>query len=270
MYNELINSKILYKDINNVNYENISFKNVIQLKNISYQYPNSSNKSLKNINLQIDINSMVGIVGTTGSGKTTMIDVILGLLEINEGELIIDSTVVKENNKKSWQKLIGYVPQKIFLSDDTIAANIAFGNNIEEIDFSEIERVSKIANLHQFVTNELPLGYSTKIGENGLRLSGGQRQRIGIARALYHKPKVLILDEATNALDISTENLVLESIININKETTIIMITHRLSSLKNCDKIVLIEQGKIIEEGKFEKFNKLNEYFKLNMSKFEN
>ena len=198
---------------------------------------------MKNINLTIPIRKIVGIVGTTGSGKSTLVDIILGLLEPKEGKIEIDGQILKEDNLRSWQNLIGYVPQDIYLSDDTIARNIAFGIEQKNIDKKSIERASKIANLHEFVLNELPSKYETIIGERGTRLSGGQKQRIGIARALYKNPNILILDEATSALDNQTEKAVIDSINNLNKKITIIMVAHRLNTMKSCDFIIKLENG---------------------------
>ena len=231
----------------------LKFTKNITLKNIHYNYPNSSRKVLKNINLIIPVNSTVGIIGPTGCGKTTAVDVILGLLEAQEGTLEVDNQIIDKKNIRSWQRSIGYVPQHIYLADDTIAANIAFGAETENIQQINVERASKIACVHDFVTNELPLKYQTSVGERGVRLSGGQRQRIGIARALYHNPKILILDEATSALDIDTEKAVIDAINKINKEITIILITHRLNTLKNCDIIFKLDKGEIVDKGTFNK-----------------
>jgi len=224
------------------------FKKSINLKGVYYTYPNSSKIILNNINLNIPVKKTVGFIGTTGSGKTTIIDIILGLLEIQKGTLEIDGKTITERNVRPWQDLIGYVPQSIYLSDDTIASNIAFGVDPKNIDKLAVERASKIACLHEFVRDELSNQYETIVGENGVKLSGGQRQRIGIARALYHKPKVLVLDEATNALDEKTEKLLMKAIYDLSKEITIIIITHRLSTLKNCDVIYKIDKGKIAIE----------------------
>ena len=191
----------------NLNFSNnkLALKKEISLKNIAYFYPKSLKTNLNNISLKILANTSVGLVGHTGSGKTTLIDVILGLLEPQEGILMVDNTIIDKNNLSLWQNNIGYVPQQIFLTDDTLTSNIAFGIDDKLIDHEIVEKVSKIANLHDFVINELPEKYNTIIGERGIRLSGGQRQRIGIARALYNNPSVLILDEATNSLDNLTE-----------------------------------------------------------------
>ena len=197
----------------NINHDEdvLTFNKEINLHHIHYNYPNTSRTALKDINLTIPLKSTVGLVGSTGCGKTTTVDIILGLLEPQKGTLEVDGKVITKQNSRAWQRSIGYVPQHIYLSDDTIMANIAFGVEPKEINQDMIKKVSKIANLHQFVTDELPKQYQTIIGERGVRLSGGQRQRIGIARALYHNPKVLILDEATSALDNQTEQAVIES-----------------------------------------------------------
>ena len=238
---------------NNINYDNnvLKFKKNITLKNVYYNYPNTSRAALKNINICISAKSKVGIIGATGSGKTTTIDIILGLLEPCKGTLNVDGKIITKQNVRSWQRLIGYVPQSIYLSDDTIAANIAFGVNSKYINKNRIEEVSRIANFHKFILEELPNQYETKIGERGVRLSGGQRQRIGIARALYHNPRLLIFDEATNALDNETEKAVMEAINNINREMTVILIAHRIHTLQKCDFILKIENGEIVSNHQY-------------------
>ena len=249
----------LFKDMQNSKLNNyqwsddiISLNKEIRLKNVYFEYPNASRTTLKNIDLSISAFSTIAFVGPTGSGKTTIVDIILGLLDPQKGLLQIDGKKLNKNNLRSWQKSIGYVPQNIYLSDDTIEANIAFGRNDKEINKDLVEKVCKIANLHSFINNELSDKYQTVIGERGARLSGGQRQRIGIARALYNEPKVLILDEATSSLDINTEKAVMDAVNNLRKNLTIIIIAHRLNTVKKCDKIFLLENGEIKKEGKFD------------------
>ena len=252
------------KDFNvtqNSSKTHLPFKKEIYLKNIYFEYPNSTRVALKKINLRIPIKSSVGLVGVTGSGKTTIVDIIMGLLEPQNGKLEIDDIVINNQNVRTWQKNIGYVPQFIYLSDDTVSANITFGLNSENINQEEIEKVCKIVNLHDFIINELPEQYDTKIGERGIRLSGGQRQRIGIARALYRKPKVLVFDEATSALDNKTEKEIINAINNINKDITMITIAHRLNTLKNCDTIYRVNNGEIVQQGTFNKI--VNNKFKF-------
>ena len=260
----------LYKDIKslkpyieNKNQQTLPFNKSITLRGINYNYPNASRTALKDINLSIPIKSSIGLVGATGSGKTTTVDIILGLLQAQKGTLEIDGEVITDKNSRSWQKNIGYVPQSIYLADDTVAANIAFGVKTEDINIQSVEKASKIANLHDFVIEELPNKYETTVGERGVRLSGGQRQRIGIARALYHGPKVLVLDEATSALDNQTEKAVMDAINNLHKNITIIIIAHRLSTVKKCDKIFLLEKGKINNEGTFKELIEKNENFRI-------
>ena len=235
------------KDINK-----ISLDKSIVLKQVYYNYPNSSKTALRNINIHIPARTTVGLMGATGSGKTTTIDIIIGLLEAQKGTLEVDGKIITKNNSRNWQSSIGYVPQHIFLADDSVAANIALGTKSNNINYEAVEKSSKTANLHEFVINELPNQYQTKVGDRGIRLSGGQRQRIGIARALYHNPSVIIFDEATSSLDTNTEKLVMNAIEKISQNKTIILIAHRLSTLKNCDKIFLMEKGEIKKEGTFE------------------
>jgi ABC-type multidrug transport system fused ATPase/permease subunit len=255
LYDDLKSLKLFDQ---NQNQEILPLNKKITLKNIYYNYPNSSIIALKDISLTVPARSIVGFVGATGSGKTTLVDVILGLLEPQKGNLEVDGKVITSKNSRSWQRSIGYVPQHIYLLDDTVAANIAFGVETNYINEDMLEKASKIANLHEFVINELPRKYQTIIGERGVRLSGGQRQRIGIARALYHNPQVLILDEATNALDNQTEQLVMNAISNLSKKITIILIAHRLNTLKNCLTIFKLDKGQLINQGTFEELIKNN------------
>ena len=233
----------------------------ITLNKIYYQYPNTSRIALNDITLKIPVRKTIGLVGTTGSGKTTTVDIILGLLEVKQGTLEVDGKVINKKNCRAWQKSIGYVPQNIYLTDDTIEANIALGVSSKEINLETIKNVCKIANLHEFITSELPNQYKTIVGERGIRLSGGQKQRIGIARALYHNPQILILDEATSSLDNMTEKLVMEEINNIGKDITIIIIAHRLSTIKNCDIIYLLDKGQLKNKGTFEEIINANNNF---------
>ena len=240
----------------------VSLKGCVSLENISYQYPAASAPTLRSLNLRIDAKTTVGLVGTTGSGKTTTVDVILGLLKPQAGQLKIDDTVIEDENRISWQASIGYVPQHIFLSDDTVAANIAFGLPPEQIDWVAVERAAKIANLHDFVVGSLPHGYATSVGERGVRLSGGQRQRIGIARALYRQPQLLILDEATSALDNVTELAVMEAVHNLGSQITIILIAHRLSTVKECDRIYMLDHGRVLAAGTYNELLNNNNTFR--------
>ena len=249
MYNDLKNLKSFINSSSNDNLFN--FENNITIKNLNYNYPNANRTTLKNLSLSIKSRTTVGIVGATGSGKTTTVDIILGLLETQEGSLEIDGKKINKNNLRAWQRSIGYVPQNIFLADDSVAGNIAFGVDPKFIDQKNVERAAKIARIHEFVISDLPEKYLTSVGERGIRLSGGQRQRIGIARALYHNPKVLILDEATSGLDNTTELAVMEEVKNMAKDLTIIIITHRINTVKNCDNIFLLEKGMLIGQGTF-------------------
>jgi len=261
----------LYNDIKSLKPYNInpdqnfiSLNQGIILKNVHYKYPDASRSSLEDISLNIPVKTTVGLVGATGSGKTTTIDIILGLFEAQKGTLEVDGKIITKENSRSWQKSIGYVPQHIYLSDGTIAANIAFCVDSNDINQEAVEKAAKIANIHDFISEELPKQYQTTIGERGIRLSGGQRQRIGIARALYNNPLVLVLDEATSALDNQTEKVVMEAINNLGKNLTIILIAHRLSTVKNCDKIFLLEKGQLKNEGTFKELVKYNIDFGVN------
>lgn len=222
------------------------------LDGISYSYPQTTEPVLRGLSLRVEANTTVGFVGSTGSGKTTTIDVILGLLTPQSGQLRVDGIALEKDVIIRWQRNIGYVPQTIYLSDDTVAHNIAFGVPASEVDMDAVQNAARIANLHEFVINELPKGYKTVVGERGVRLSGGQRQRIGIARALYHDPQVLVLDEATSALDNVTEEQVMEGIRNLARQKTILMIAHRLSSVQNCDRIFMLEKGQLVASGTYD------------------
>jgi len=239
----------------------LSLNKKISLRNIKYNYPNTSRAAIKDVSLDIPAKATIGLVGATGSGKTTTVDIILGLLEPQKGTLEVDSQIITNQNSRSWQRSIGYVPQYIYLSDDTIEGNIAFGIDPKDIDKEAVEKASKIANLHNFVIDELPQNYQTTVGERGVRLSGGQRQRIGIARALYNNPQLLILDEATSALDNETEQAVMDAVNNLSQNMTIILIAHRLNTVKNCDIIFKLDDGKLIDQGSFDEIINIKKNF---------
>jgi len=253
--------KLDKKNLINKYVEPLPIERAINLKNIYYNYPNTKRTSIKNISFEILARSTVGLVGATGSGKTTTADIILGLLEPQKGALEVDGKAINGHNRKAWQKSIGYVPQYIYLTDDTITANIALGIDLKDVSQKSIERAAKASNLHEFIINELPMGYKTIVGERGVRLSGGQRQRLGIARALYHSPKILVLDEATSAMDNLTEKLIMEAINKLKKNTTILLIAHRLTTIKNCEKIFLIEKGELKDQGTYEELIKSSALF---------
>ena len=208
----------------------------LELRGVEYAYEGGTKAAVHDLDMRIAARTTIGIVGGTGAGKTTLVDLILGLLSPQKGAILVDGVPIDPQNVRAWQKTLGYVPQQIYLSDDTVACNIAFGVPPAQIDMAAVERAARIAALHDFVTSDLPKGYDTLVGERGVRLSGGQRQRIGIARALYTNPSLLIMDEATSALDTITERVVMEAVQNIRKDKTIIMIAHRLSTVRNCDR----------------------------------
>ncbi len=263
LYLDLQNHKQL--ELKNVNKINVPLKNLIELEDVEFSYPSAITPSLMNTTLKILANTSVGIVGLTGGGKTTLVDLILGLLEPQKGVLKIDGEVINDLNRRGWQKNIGYVPQQIHLIDDTILANISLGVAPDDVRFNEVVAVAKMANLHDFIVNDLPQGYLTRVGERGVRFSGGQRQRLGIARSLYHKPQLLILDEATSSLDNITENLIINTLKNLGQQLTIIIIAHRLTTVRHCDKIYIMDKGVIANSGSYEDLLKLDKNFqKLN------
>lgn len=225
----------------------------LDFSGVSFKYKNSSNLILNNVSLSIKPNTTVGIVGLTGSGKTTLINLIMGLIEPTNGQIAVGGKVLDETNMSSWQKNIGYVPQDIFLIDDTIKNNIIFASFSDDTDadFINVVDSAKIAGISDFI-DSLSNGYDTMVGERGVRLSGGQIQRIGIARALYRSPTVIIFDEATSSLDGITEKILMETIQKISHKKTVIMVAHRLTSVKRCDVIHLIEKGVIAESGSYD------------------
>ncbi len=232
--------------------EKMTLNQAIELENISFSYSGIEKKAIDSLNMLIPAYSRIGIVGTTGAGKTTLVDILLGLLRPESGSLKVDGIEICSSNLPSWQKTVGYVPQQIFLADETIAGNIAFGIPEKDIDREAVEKAAKTANLHEFILEQLAQGYDTTVGERGVRLSGGQRQRIGIARALYHEPDLIIMDEATSALDNITENAVMKSVENLSERVTTILIAHRLTTVQSCDIIYLLENGRVKASGSFD------------------
>ena len=217
----------------------------IELRDVGFRYPGAELRALDGFNLLLNAKATTGIVGPTGSGKTTVLDLLLGLLRPEQGALLVDGVPLEAAELPRWQRALGYVPQHIHLSDTSVARNVAFGVPESEIDRARVERACRIAMLHDFITRALPDGYDTRVGERGVRLSGGERQRIGIARALYRCPDVLVLDEATSALDPATEAEVMHALRQLAGQTTIIMVAHRESTLRECDVIYRITHGRV-------------------------
>ena len=227
----------------------LEFKN-LKVENLTFNYEGIADSVLNDVNVQIRNGEAVGFVGQSGSGKSTLIDIMLGLLEPQSGSVLINGQTV-ENVKQSWQKQIGYIPQTIFLMDDSLRRNIAIGISDNEIDEVAIVEALKSAQLEEFVAS-LPEGLDTVVGERGVRLSGGQRQRIGIARALYHRPSVLVLDEATSSLDTETEHGVMQAVQALQGDKTVIIVAHRLSTVEYCDRLYRLDAGRIVDEGTFD------------------
>jgi ABC-type multidrug transport system fused ATPase/permease subunit len=226
------------------------FTKNLYFKDIDFKYDEDQKSALLNLNIKINAGSKVGIIGKSGSGKSTFIDVILGLLEPNKGEILVDGINIKQNII-GWQSQIGYVPQDVYLLDDTIKNNIIFSSNEKKTDLKKLNKIITTCNLDELVKNS-EKGLETLVGDRGARLSGGQKQRIGIARALYKNPKIIIFDEATSSLDIQNENKIIDEIFNIDRSKTLILVTHRHQVVKNCDIIFLFENGKIIDQGTYE------------------
>lgn len=244
---KLIKSSIDETFEENLGSEKVTFKESIELSNLSFQYKMSDSLVLKDINLKIKFNSTVGIIGPTGSGKTTLVDLILGLLGPTSGCIKVDGVPLSKSNLRSWQDQIGYVPQFIYLTDDTIKANIAFGIRDDQIDLDKVKKAAELAQISSFIETDLPLGYQTIVGDRGVRLSGGQRQRIGVARALYNNPSLIVFDEATSALDNETEKALMDSIESLSGKRTIIMIAHRLTTIEKANQVIKIDKGQIVD-----------------------
>ena len=256
----------VYDEINSNNYNyqtnetipDVTFSNDLTLENVSYCYPKTTKKVIDNISLIIPEKSSLGVIGLSGSGKSTLINIILGLIEPKEGYLSLGELKIQPKNVASWQSRIGYVPQDIFLLNTTLAENIAIGLSKEDIDLERVRECLELAQLNKFVNEELENGLNTIIGERGSNLSGGQKQRVGIARALYNYPKIIILDEASSALDVVTERKFIEVIEKIKKDVTIIIISHKINTITNCDNIIILESGKISDTGKYNSLKSSN------------
>ena len=233
----------------------------LSLEDVSYRYPNADLAGLKDISLNIRAREKIGIVGSTGAGKTTLADLILGLLSPSDGRILVDGAPLNDDNIRAWQQSVGYVPQDIFLTDASISENIALGVPPGQIDADVVRRSAEIARLDGFIREELPAGYDTTIGERGVRLSGGQRQRVGIARALYHDADLIVFDEATSALDNLTEREVMAAIDALPGDKTVLMIAHRLSTVRRCDRIIVLDQGRLVGIGPWDTLMKENETF---------
>ena len=231
------------------------------LEGITYRYPSSERAGIVDISLTVKAGEKIGIVGATGAGKTTLADVVLGLLAPQAGHMLVDGTPIGASNVRAWQRAVGYVPQDIFLTDASVAENIAIGERPETIDMARVEQAAAAARIHGFVAETMPDGYATRIGERGVRLSGGQRQRLGIARALYTNADLIMFDEATSALDTVTEREVMTAVDDLPGEKTLLMIAHRLSTLRVCDRIVLMRAGRVVAIGTWDEMLAGNEEF---------
>jgi len=249
----------------NLNKESKKFNNSIKFKQVSYNYTNSKNKAVKDVSIEISKGTSVGIIGRSGAGKSTLVDIILGLLKPKSGEVIIDGENI-DKDKNLWQTQIGYVPQNIYLLDDSIKNNITFGISESDIDERLLLEVIEMSQLKNLV-NSLPKNINTVVGNRGAKLSGGERQRIGIARALYNKPKIMVLDEATSSLDIDNENKILNEIYDNKKDKTLIIISHRNNTVKFCDSIYVMEDGRVVDNGSFQKIMKKYDYLSEDLIK---
>jgi len=229
----------------------LPFEHRIRLEGVRFRYPGAEKDVIHELTLEVSKNSSVALVGTTGAGKTTIVDMLLGLIAPDEGRLTVDGTSVTRTNATAWRKRVGYVPQGVFLADDTVAGNIAYGVSTHDIDREAVLRAATIAQIHEFIEDELSEGYDTMIGERGVRLSGGQRQRLGIARALYRDPDLLILDEATSDVDTVTEAYITEAIQALAAQKTLVIVAHRLATIQHCDRIYLLRAGATVASGSY-------------------
>ena len=249
VYDELRTVDALLEERQDADARPIAFENEIDLVNIGFGYDTGDIQALQDVNVRIRKGQAVGVIGPSGAGKSTLVDILLGLLGLKEGDIRVDGQSIR-NRIGAWQRLLGYVPQMIYLLDESVRSNIAFGIDEDSIDEAALNRAVKAASLED-VIRDLPEGLDTLIGENGVRLSGGQRQRVGIARALYKDPEILILDEATSALDDETERVISEAIDSLSHNKTLIIIAHRLTTLKNCDVVYRLEGGQVVDVGTY-------------------
>ena len=241
--------------------ERLDFRKSLSFQNVWFRYKSGSKWILKDLCFQVKANTTVALVGSSGSGKSTIADLILGLLQPQKGAVLVDEQPLTEKKVIQWQNAIAHVPQSIFLVDGTVAENIAFGLSEDKIDFDRVVEAAKLAKIDEFV-QQLPQKYNCKVGERGSRLSGGQRQRIGIARALYKRASVIVFDEATSSLDSETEREVMESINELSNKITIILIAHRLSTIKNSDRIIEISDGRVVNQGTYDRLLEVSSSFK--------
>ncbi len=235
---------------------------VVELRDVTFSYDSDKAAGIKGIDLTIPIGSTLGIVGSTGAGKTTLVDVLLGLLQPQSGEIRVDGLAVTPGNMRGWQADLGYVPQDIFLVDASVSENIALGLPLDRIDQDRVRECARMAQILDFIEGELPQGFKTSVGERGVRLSGGQRQRIGIARALYNDPAIIIFDEATSALDNLTEQEVMRAVAALSGQKTVIMIAHRMSTVRNCDRIAVLQKGRLTAVGDYDTLYRDNPAFR--------
>jgi ABC-type multidrug transport system fused ATPase/permease subunit len=234
----------------------IAFHHEIVVRHVSLRRVGAARSSIDGISFGLKRGVRLGIVGSTGAGKSTLVELLLGVLPPQTGAIIIDGEPLCAATQRAWQEKISYVPQSPALFNDTVARNIAFGVPDEHIDMAELRQAAHMANIHRFIEDELPKGYDTVISDRGTSLSAGQQQRLAIARALYRRPELVVLDEATSALDTVTESLVTEAITEFGRNITVVIVAHRLSTVRNCDRILVLDQGRVIQDGAFEDLSK--------------
>jgi ABC-type multidrug transport system fused ATPase/permease subunit len=241
--------------------DSLGLKQQLEVRNLSFKYLGTEKLALKDISFTLSAGGVMGIVGTTGCGKSTLVNLLLNLLTPSGGSLIVDGKQITPDIIQSWQRTIGCVSQDIFLTDNTLAENIAFGVESSEIDLEQVQYCAKLASIHEFIVNNLEIKYETLVGERGVRLSGGQRQRVGIARALYHNPDLLIFDEATSSLDSVVEKAIMEAIDTLSNDKTIIIVAHRMNTIKKCDNILLLNEGMVEASGTYDELSQSSKRF---------